>query len=102
MHACRQSLNLDGPFLERYGRYLERAVHLDFGHNIRTEEPVRDEILKKLPATVELSVVALVLAFSDRYLGGDALRAEARHLDRRRGADPDAWAASRSPSSGSG
>ena len=63
MDACRQSLNLDGPFLERYGRYLQRAVHLDFGHNIRTEEPVRDEILKKLPATIELSVVALLLAF---------------------------------------
>lgn len=63
MEACRTSLNLDGPFHERYGRYLQRAVQLDFGHNIRTEQPVRDEILLKLPPTIELSLVALLLAF---------------------------------------
>ncbi len=63
MQACRDSLNLDGPFLERYGRYLKRAVRLDFGHNIRTEEPVRDEIVRKFPVTIELSLVALTIAF---------------------------------------
>lgn len=63
MQACRSSLNLDGPFHERYARYLQRAVQLDFGHNIRTEEPVRDELLLKLPPTIELSLVALLLAF---------------------------------------
>jgi peptide/nickel transport system permease protein len=63
MEACRSSLNLDGPFLERYGRYLGRAVRLDFGHDIRTEEPVGATILEKFPATIELSLVALTIAF---------------------------------------
>ena len=63
MQACRTSLNLDVPFFERYIRYLGRAVQLDFGHNIRTEEPVRDEILTKFPVTIELSLVALTIAF---------------------------------------
>lgn len=63
LESCRSSLNLDGPFHERYLRYLEGAVQLEFGHNIRTEEPVGEEILLKLPPTIELSLVALLLAF---------------------------------------
>ncbi|MDJ0975799.1 MAG: ABC transporter permease [Planctomycetota bacterium] len=63
LEACRSSLNLDGPFHERYLRYLEGAVQLEFGHNIRTEEPVGEEILLKLPPTIELSFIALLLAF---------------------------------------
>jgi len=63
MASCRRAYNLDGPFLVRYGRFLGKAVKLDFGRSIFKDEDVGRVILQKLPATVELSACALVLAF---------------------------------------
>ena len=64
MAACRSALNLDGPFLERYGRYLGRAVQLDFGHDVYNDRlQVGDELRKRLPATIELALMALILAY---------------------------------------
>jgi ABC-type dipeptide/oligopeptide/nickel transport system permease component len=31
MAGCRKEYNLEGPFLERYGRFLAGANQLDFG-----------------------------------------------------------------------
>ncbi len=62
--ACRSSLNLEGSLPERYGRYLARAVELDFGHDVLNPQlEVRAELLKRFPATIELAFVALGLAF---------------------------------------
>ena len=61
---CRADLNLDGPFFERYGRFLRDAVTLEFGRDIRTNEPVGGVVLQRLPPTVELALVALLLAFA--------------------------------------
>lgn len=63
MASCRKAYNLDGPFLERYGRFLGKAVRLDFGKSIFKDEDVGTVILQKLPATIELSAIALALAF---------------------------------------
>lgn len=60
---CRKDLNLDGPFLERFGTFLSGAVKLDFGHDLRTDEDVGDVVLRRLPPTIELALVALALAF---------------------------------------
>lgn len=64
MESCRTALNLDGPLHERYGRYLKGAVQLEFGENIKTKEPVGDEILSRFPLTFELSILALLIAFA--------------------------------------
>lgn len=62
--ACRSALNLDGSLPERYARYLGRALRLDFGHDVLNPQlEVREELLKRFPATLELSLVALTLAF---------------------------------------
>jgi ABC-type dipeptide/oligopeptide/nickel transport system permease component len=62
--GCRGALNLDGPFLVRYGRYLSRAARMDFGHDVMNPQlDVGTELMKRFPATIELSVVALTLAF---------------------------------------
>ncbi len=63
MAACRQEYNLDGPFFTRYVRFLGEAVTLDFGKSIFKDEDVGEVILQKLPATVELSFLALAIAF---------------------------------------
>ena len=63
MAGCRKEYNLDGPFFARYVTFLGQAVRLDFGKSIFKGEDVGTVILQKLPATIELSFLALTLAF---------------------------------------
>ncbi len=58
----RAQLGLDDPILIQYGRYLSRAMQGDLGTSIRSKRPVMDEILERLPNTLELAIGALVVA----------------------------------------
>jgi peptide/nickel transport system permease protein len=60
--GCRAKFGLDRPFLVRYGDFLAGAVQLDFGRDLFTDEPVGTVLLRRLPATVELSLAALLVA----------------------------------------
>lgn len=53
---------LDDPIPVQYAKFLQRAVSGDFGNSSITGQPVLTEIARALPATVELSVAALVIA----------------------------------------
>ncbi|MCO1661094.1 ABC transporter permease [Pseudonocardia humida] len=55
-------LGLDQPVLVQYGRFLGRVLTGDFGVSTITGQPVLTEIGRALPATVELSVAALLIA----------------------------------------
>lgn len=55
-------MGFDQPLLVRYGAFLSRAVVLDFGRSTQQLEPALDLVLDRLPATLLLSVVALLLA----------------------------------------
>jgi len=55
-------LGLDQPIFVQYGRFLGRVLTGDFGASTITGQPVLAEIGRALPATVELSVLALVIA----------------------------------------
>ena len=61
---CRENLNLDGPFHERYWTFLKGAVTLDMGKDIFTDEDAGTVILERLQTTLELSFLALLIAFS--------------------------------------
>ncbi|HEY9548242.1 MAG TPA: ABC transporter permease [Kiloniellaceae bacterium] len=58
----RQRLGLDDPFLLQYGRFLAKAAQGDFGISYRHRRPVAQLIAERVPATLELSVVAAALA----------------------------------------
>jgi peptide/nickel transport system permease protein len=58
IHALRQRYNLDDPFVVQYGKWLGRAVTLDFGDSIRSEEPVTEAIGGRLGLTVDLALMA--------------------------------------------
>lgn len=58
----REELGLNDPFVVQYGRYLWRAMHGDFGISYRNRRPVWELLAERLPATLELSLVAAVLA----------------------------------------
>jgi peptide/nickel transport system permease protein len=58
----RDHLGLDKPFFVRYLEYVGRVVRGDLGRSIQQNRPVSDELADAWPATLELTVAALVLA----------------------------------------
>ena len=58
----RHDLGLDRPFVVQFARFVERALHGDFGRSLRQGEPVATLLRERLPATLELSVAAALLA----------------------------------------
>ncbi|MCZ6681441.1 MAG: ABC transporter permease [Candidatus Poribacteria bacterium] len=55
----RQQMGLDQPLYKQYGKFLWDLAHLDLGRSFKTNERVIDEILRKFPATVELTLAAM-------------------------------------------
>lgn len=60
--AMRTQLGLDRPLLAQYGDWLGRLLKGDLGTSYITREPVADELLRRLPVTLELAMCAVVLA----------------------------------------
>ena len=62
INAIREQLGLNKPKIEQFWIYLKGIVlHFDFGHSYLNNLNVRDEILSRLPATISLSLGALVI-----------------------------------------
>jgi peptide/nickel transport system permease protein len=57
-----RALGLDQPVYVQYGRFIKRLIEGDLGTSTQTGQPVMDEFLLRFPATVELSLMAIVLA----------------------------------------
>jgi peptide/nickel transport system permease protein len=58
----RHSLGLDKPFYVQYFRYMKGLIlHFDFGYSYENSQPVRQEIFQRLPATISLTVGAVVI-----------------------------------------
>ena len=57
--ALDHQLGLDQPLPVQYALYVERLAHGDFGRSIQTHQPVIEAIGERLPATLELGLVAL-------------------------------------------
>ncbi len=61
--ALRRTLGLDRPLAEQYARFLGGVAVGDLGQSIAISgEPVARLIARRLPATFELTIAALVLA----------------------------------------
>ena len=58
----RADLGLDRPFYVQFGRFVERAVHGEFGLSLRQGRPVSTLLKERVPATLELAVAAALLA----------------------------------------
>lgn len=52
----------DRPILAQYGTYLNDLFNGDFGTSIITKKPVFEEFMTLFPATLELSICAIILA----------------------------------------
>lgn len=60
--AWRQANGLNDPIYLQYIHYLQGALTGDLGTSYYTKTPVTKEILTRFPATIELAIVAIVLA----------------------------------------
>jgi len=58
VQALRAKYNLDDPFVVQYGKWLGKAVTLDFGQSVRSEDPVTSAIGDRLGLTVDLALMA--------------------------------------------
>ena len=58
----RQDLGFDRPAYVQYADWLRRLLAGDWGRSFRTSEPVLRAILARLPVTLELTALSLVLA----------------------------------------
>lgn len=75
-------LGLDQPIPVQYVKFLGRVLTGDFGSSLTSGDPVITEIGRRFPATIELSVCALVLAVVFGIpLGYLAARYRGRFLD---------------------
>jgi peptide/nickel transport system permease protein len=57
----RTTWGLDRPLPVQYGMYMWGAVRGDFGRSFTDNTPVSDVIATRLPATIELAVVSMVI-----------------------------------------
>jgi peptide/nickel transport system permease protein len=59
----RQKMHLDEPLPMRYLFWINGVLHGDLGESMRMQKPVLALILEKLPVTLELASMAIVIAF---------------------------------------
>ena len=59
----RHELGLDRPVHIQYGSWLWGLLHGDLGESIWYRVPVIDELREKFAVTIQLSVMAIIMAF---------------------------------------
>jgi peptide/nickel transport system permease protein len=60
--ALRAKLGTDKPIVAQYGIWVWNMLQLDFGTSFFYETPVSEDLRQKFPVTLELSILATVLA----------------------------------------
>ncbi|MEO9823257.1 MAG: ABC transporter permease [Paracoccaceae bacterium] len=58
----REELGLNDPFVFQFARFTRDMLKGDFGFSYRTRQPVGEMIAGRIPATLELGIVALLIS----------------------------------------
>ncbi len=61
LHEIREHLGLNKPLYVQYGLFISQLLHGDLGETIWTRQKVWIEVKHRFPATLELSLVALMI-----------------------------------------
>jgi ABC-type dipeptide/oligopeptide/nickel transport system permease component len=61
LEHLRHALGLDQPVLVQYEHYMVGVLHGNLGQSIRFQQPVARLVLARYPATLELSIAALLI-----------------------------------------
>jgi peptide/nickel transport system permease protein len=62
--ALRQSLGLDQPIHVQLTSYFKGLVNLDLGRSLHSQRPILELMAERLPATMELAAVALLVTLA--------------------------------------
>ena len=81
LEQMERVLGLDKPLYRQYLDYMWDLLHLDFGNSFYYERPVIELIAERVPATLQLGVSALLVAFSAFPAGGNCRGGEAGNVD---------------------
>ena len=57
-------MGLDQPMVVQYGRYLSGLFRGDLGESHTTGRPVLEDLIQRVPATLELTLAALLVALA--------------------------------------
>jgi peptide/nickel transport system permease protein len=60
--AVRQQLGLDQPLIVQFGTWLWGVLQFDFGKSLWTGAPVLDELLIRLPLSLQLALMATLVS----------------------------------------
>ncbi len=66
----RTQLGLNQPLIVQYGNFLGNLLHGNLGISARTSQPVLDEVLARLPATLQLALLSTAIASCFGIIGG--------------------------------
>src|SRR5215216_3067469 len=58
--ALRQELRLDDPIWVQYFHWLGNVLQGDLGVDYNSHEPIREQLLTRLPVTLEMAVLAML------------------------------------------
>ena len=61
--AVRKKLGTDRPMLVQYGSWMWGLVRGNLGMSMYYDEPVIDELKRRLPITLELALMAVIISF---------------------------------------
>lgn len=59
----RQQLGLNKPLYVQYWDWLTRIVRLDLGKSLRSDIPILEELRRRMPVTLELTLLTMLVAF---------------------------------------
>jgi peptide/nickel transport system permease protein len=60
--AMRHQLGLDQPLVVQFGTWLWGVLRLDFGTSLWTGQPVIEEVLIRLPLSLEVAILATIVS----------------------------------------
>jgi len=58
----RADLGLNDPIFTQFKRFAQNLVTGEFGYSYRTRQPIGEMILSRMPATIELGIVSLLIS----------------------------------------
>jgi peptide/nickel transport system permease protein len=62
--ACHAEIGIDRPWLVQFAEFIWGAIRLDFGTSMWSGKPVIQEIAARLPISLEIAIIATVVAIS--------------------------------------
>ena len=62
IQEVREKLGLDKPLAQQFAHYIRDLVRGDWGESLTTGQPVLSDLARRLPASLELTVIALLVS----------------------------------------